>query len=78
MLAPPSRLALIIGARFVLQGISTSLNLRVLAPPSRLVLIIGAGLVLLGISISSEFAGVGTGVEVGFDYRGLDCITGDF
>ena len=27
---------------------------------------------------SFEFAGVGSAVEVGFDYRGLACITGDF
>ena len=87
---------MIIGAWFVLQGISKisefvvvgsavevgldyrglgcitgGLNLRVSAPPSRLALIIRAWLVLMEISKSSEFAGVGSTVEVGFDYRGL-------
>ena len=49
-----------------------------LAPLSKLAFIIGAWLVLEWISESSEFAGVGSAVEVGFDYRGLACITGDF
>ena len=31
-----------------------------------------------GSSTSSEFAGVGSAVELGFDYHGLACITGDF
>ena len=65
-------------AWFVLQGISNSSELRVLAPPSRLALIIGAWFVLQGISKSSEFAGVGSTVEVGFDYPGMVCITRDF
>ena len=31
-----------------------------------------------GFSKSSELAGVGSAVEIGFDYRGLACITADF
>ena len=54
------------------------LNLRMLAPPSRLALIIQAWFVLQGIPKSSEIEGVGSAVEVGFDYRGLVCITMDF
>ena len=76
--APPSRLALIVGAWFVLQGISKSSEFRVLAPPSRLALIIGAWFVSQRIYKSSEFSGVGSALEVGFDHRGLVCITGDF
>ena len=49
-----------------------------LAVPSRSALIIGAWLVLVEISKSSEFAGAGSTVEVGFDYRGLACINGNF
>ena len=52
-----------------------------LAPPSRLALIIRAWFVwfiLQGISESSEFAGVGSAVEAGFDYRGMVCVTMDF
>ena len=45
--------------------------------PSRLVLIIGAWLAVIEVSKSSEFAGVGSTVEVGFDYRGLACISGN-
>ena len=41
-------------------------------------MIIGAWLVLIEMSKSSEFVGVGSTVEVGFDYRGLACITGNF
>ena len=76
VLAPPSRLALITRAWFVLQGISKSLSLRLLAPPSRSALIDGAGFVLQGMRF--EFACVGSAVEIGFDYRGLHCITKDF
>ena len=54
------------------------MKLRVLAPPSRLALIIGAWFVFQGFFKSSEFADVGSAVEVGFDYRGLVCITMDF
>ena len=57
------------------------LSLRVFAPPSRLALIIWAWFVLQGISKNSKFAGVGSAVEVGFDYQGLVCmvyITRDF
>ena len=54
------------------------LNLWVLAPSSRLALIIGAWFVVQGISKSSEFAGVGSAVEVGFDCRGLICITRNY
>ena len=39
-------------------------------------MIIWTWLVLHWISKNSEFAGVGSAVEVGFDYRGLACITG--
>ena len=46
-----------------------------LAPPSRFALVIGAWFVLQGISKSFEFAGVGSAVEVGFDYRSLVCGT---
>ena len=46
--------------------------------PSRLALIIGTWFVLQGISKSSKFAGVGSAVEVGFEYRGMFCITRDF
>ena len=60
------------------RGFPKVLNLRVLAPPSKLALIIGAWFVLLEISRSSELAGVGSAIEVGFDYRGLVCITWDF
>ena len=60
------------------RGFLKVLNLRVLAPPSRLALLIGAWFVLQGISKSSEFAGVGSAVEVGFDYPGMVCITRDF
>ena len=48
-----------------------------LGPPSRLALIDRAWLVLPGISKRSEFAGVGSAVEVGFTYPGLGCITRD-
>ena len=51
------------------------LKLRVLAPPSRLALIIEAWFVSQEIYKSSEFVSVGAAVEVGFDYRGLACIT---
>ena len=78
VLAPPSRLALIMGSWFVLQGISKSSELRVLAAPSSLALIIGAWFVLQGISKISEFVVVGSVVEVGFDCRGLVCITRHF
>ena len=50
------------------------LNLRLLASLSGLALIIGACLALRGISKSSEFAGVGSAVVVGFYYRGMACI----
>ena len=60
------------------RGFLQVLNLRVLAPPSRLALIIGAWIVLQGISKRSEFVGVGSAVEVGFDHRGLVCIARDF
>ena len=53
------------------------LNLQVLAPPSRLALIIGAWFVFEGFSKTSEFAGIGSAVEIGFDYQGLVSITGD-
>ena len=49
-----------------------------LAPPSRLALIIGAWFVLQGTSKSSEFAGVGSANEVGFDHGGMICITKEF
>ena len=49
-----------------------------LALPSRWALIIGAWLVLVEICKSSEFADAGSTVEVGFDYRGLACISGNF
>ena len=48
-------------------------DLQVLPPLSCLALIIGACLTLMGISKSSKFAGVGSAVVVGFDYRGLPC-----
>ena len=54
------------------------MNLRVLAPPSRLALIVGAWFVLQGTSKNAEFAVVGSAVEVGFEYRGMFCITRDF
>ena len=47
------------------------LSLQVLAPPSRVALNIGAWLAVIEVSKSSEFAGVGSTFEVGFDYRGL-------
>ena len=43
---------------------------------SWLALIIGACLALLDISKSTEFAGVGFAVVVGFDYLGLPYING--
>ena len=66
------------------NGFLKVLNLRVLAPLSRLAFLIGTWLVLERIFKSSEFAGVGsavevgfynvgTAVEVGFYYRGLAC-----
>ena len=91
VMAQPSRLALIIGAWLVLQGISKSsefadvgsvvfrkvLNLRMLAPPSRLAVIIGAWLVFKSyrISKSSNFAGVGFVFKVDSDSEGLSSIT---
>ena len=54
------------------------LNSQALALPSMLALIIMAWLILMEISRSSAFAGVGSTVEVGFFYRGLACINGDF
>ena len=48
------------------------------APLSWLALIIGACLALLDISKSTEFAGVGSAVVVGFDYLGLLYINGYF
>ena len=48
-----------------------------LAPPSRLALIIGAWFVFEGFSKTSEFAGIGSAVEIGFDYQGVVSITGD-
>ena len=39
-------------------------------------MIIDAWFVLQWVSKSSEFATVGSAVEVGLDYRGLVCITG--
>ena len=125
-LALPSRLALIIGACIILQGISKSfefegvrsavetgfdyrglacitkdarrrgwlrssglglyhigflkvLNLHAFAPPPRLALIVAASRVLQEVFENSEFAGVGSGVEVGFDYGAwLACVTRDF
>ena len=65
MLAPPWKLALIIGAWSVSKCISKSSEL---ARPSRLALIIGAWFLLQGISKSSELAVVGPAFEVGFDY----------
>ena len=59
-----------------INGYLKVLNLRVLAPLSWLALIIGACLAVMGISKSSEFAGVGSAVVVGFDYRGLPCSNG--
>ena len=41
-------------------------------------MIIGAGLYYGEFSKGSKFEGVGCAVEVGFDYRGLACITMDF
>ena len=38
----------------------------------------GLGLYYEGFFKSSEFAGVGFAVEVGFDYQGLACLTGVF
>ena len=40
----------------------------------RLALIIRACLALMGIFKSSEFAGVGSAVTVGFDYQGVACM----
>ena len=54
------------------------LNLRALAPPSRLAFIVGAWLLLQKISTHSEFVDVGSAIEVGLDYPGLVCNTGDF
>ena len=71
MLAPPSRLTLEPG---LYHRAFVIVNLRMVSPPSKSALIMGAWLVLQGF----EFAGVGSAVEVGFDYRGWPCITGDF
>ena len=50
-----------------------------LAPPPRLAQIIRAWVVLLPVvSKSCAFAGVGSAVEVGFDYRDMVCIKRDF
>ena len=57
------------------KGFLKVLNLRALAPPSRLALIIEAWFVSQEIYKSSELVTVGAAVEVGFDYRGLACIT---
>ena len=38
----------------------------------------GSGLYYRGFSKSSQFVGGSSAVEVGFDYRRLACITGDF
>ena len=54
------------------------LNLRALALPSRLALNIGTWLKVMKNFKSSEFAGVGSTVEVGFDYRGLARSNRDF
>ena len=53
-------------------------NLQVLAPLSRLALTLVAWLVSAWISKVFEFAGIGSAVEVGFDYRILACIRMDF
>ena len=60
------------------NGFLKVLNLRVLALLSRLAFITGVVLVLECISKSSDFAGVGSVVEVGFYYRGLAFIRIDF
>ena len=75
VLAPPSRLPLTIRLVLYYKGFLKVLNLRVLALPSRLTLIIRACFVLQGIFKSSEFAFVGSAIEVGLDYRGLPYIT---
>ena len=54
------------------------MNLQQLARMSGLVVIIGTWLVLEKINQSSEFAGVGSTVQVGFNYRSLACIKIDF
>ena len=66
--------ACIHGDRIVLKVLS----LRVLAPPSRLAFNIGTWLKVMKNYKSSEFAGVGSTVEVGFDYRGLARSNRDF
>ena len=60
------------------RGFLKVLHLWVLAPPSELALLIGAFLVLQGTSKSSKFAGVGSAVHFGFDYRSSAFIRMDF
>ena len=59
------------------MGILKVVNSRVLALLSRLALFMWAWLELMGISQSSEFAGVASTVEAGFDDWGVACIHGD-
>ena len=73
VLAPWSTLDIINGSVWFSE--SSEFSVFGLGPPSRLALIIGAWIVLKEISESCEFAGVGSSVKVGFDYRGLVCIT---
>ena len=76
VLAPPSRLALIIGAWFVSRGISISYEVAAVGSAIRDgFVIMWAWLVLQGISKSSEFAGVGSAIVIRFDYPGLVCNT---
>ena len=70
---------MIIGAWFVLQGISKSSEFAGVGSAIGVGFeIIWAWFVLQGISKSSEFAGVGSAVVIRFDYLGVVCNTRDF
>ena len=70
---------MIIGAWFVLQGISKSSEFAGVGSAIGVgFVIIWAWLILQRIAKSSEFAGVGSAVVIRFHYPGLVCNTRDF